>query len=536
MAALPVSAQSIFGTIVGTVTDASSAVVSGARVTVVNAKTNEKRQFVTDEKGSYEINNLFPGIYMLEVEMAGFARHGEQQIELTSNQSARVDIKLEVAGQVTQVAVRSEGITPIETESAKLSDARNLQQLQTLPLGARSVYRFLVLTPGVTGGMNGTMSVSGSGLRQVHFAVDGVTMSDVRTSNTIGPTLNFMEAFEEIKIDFGNNSAEFKGVGTLDITTKRGGNDMHGSVYDYYGTGAFLARDYFTHARSGTPTHGFGGNINGPAYLPKLYNGKNKTFWFASYETTFAPQGVSQLTPSVPLAVWKQGDFSGQSIAIKDPLANGAPFANNVIPQARINNVAKLYLPFWPDPNFGNPTVFANQNFRQQGRVDFAKPHNFQTRVDHRISEKNTIFGRYLHQRQQNPDFESGLPGTLGFHQQLRVVKHMLVSDTHIFSSSLINEARFGISFNTNPQSAKDINGPDFIKRAGFINVTRDGIIPDVHEIPVVTFAQGPGIQAIQVTNQREFNEDLTYQWQDTISKITGKHSLRFGAEGESRS
>src|SRR5262249_54461111 len=221
------------------------------------------------------------------------------------------------------------------------------------------------------------------------------------------------------------------------------------------------------------------------------------------------------------LAPWKQGDFSGQT-AIRDPFAGGTPFGGNVIPQNRISNVAKQFLPFWPDPNFGNATVFANQNFRQLGRVDFAKPHNFQTRLDHRISNSNTIFGRYLHQRQQNPDFESGLPGTLGFHQQLRVVKHFLVSDTHIFSPNFINEARFGISFNTNPQSAKDINGPDFIKRTGLTNVTRDGVIPDVNEIPVVSFAQGPGIQSISVTNQRAFNEDLTYQWQDTLSKIRG--------------
>src|SRR6266567_6095361 len=116
----PSPAQSIFGTIVGTVTDASSAVVSGARVTVVNANTNEKRQFVTDEKGNYEINNLFPGVYALEVEMAGFAKYRREHLELAANQNARVDIKLDVAGQVTQVAVRSEGITPIETESAKL--------------------------------------------------------------------------------------------------------------------------------------------------------------------------------------------------------------------------------------------------------------------------------------------------------------------------------------------------------------------------------------------------------------------------------
>ncbi len=525
----PLAAQSIFATIVGTVTDSTSALIAGAQVTVTNLKTNEKRQSSTNTAGNFEINNLFPGVYSLEATMPGFAKYRNEQVELASNQNVRLDLRLEVSGQVTEVTVTGAGAA-IETETAKLSDVRNLQQLQTLPLGTRSIWRFLVLTPGVTGGMNGTMSVSGSGLRQVHYAVDGVTMSDVRSSNTIGPTLNFIEAFEEAKIDFGNNSAEFKGVGTLDIATKRGGNNVHGSVYDYYTTGAFLASDYFTHARQGSPNHGFGGSISGPAYLPRIYNGKDKTFWFASYETSFAPQGVTNLTPSVPLVPWKQGDFSGQSVAIRDPLS-GAPFPNKMIPAGRINSVAKLYLPFWPAPNYGDTNVFANQNFRQQARVPFSKPHNFQTRLDHRISKANTIFGRYLHQRQQNPNFVGGLPGTLGYHQQLRVVKHVLVSDTHIFSPNSINEARFGISFNTNPQSSRDIDGPAFIKQAGLTNVTRDGNIPDVKQIPVVGFGGGLGIQGIQVSNQREGNEDLTYQWQDTVSLIRGKHSLRMGGE-----
>lgn len=527
----PSAGQSIFATIVGTVADPTSAVVAGAKVSVTNVNTNEKRQYATNESGNYELNNLFPGVYVLEVEMAGFAKYRQERVELASNENRRLDVTLEVSTQVTEVTVSGGSLATIETESAKLSDVRNLHQLQTLPLAGRSIYRFLVLTPGVTGGMNGTMSVSGSRDRQVHYAVDGVTMSDVRSSNTIGPTLNFIEAFEEAKIDFGNNSAEFKAVGTLNVATKRGGNAMHGAVYDYYSTGAFRARDYFTRSRSGAPSHGFGGNISGPAYFPKIYNGKDRTFWFASYETTFAPAGVSNLTPSVPLTAWKRGDFSGERTVVKDPLAGNLPFPGNVIPATRINNVAKLYLPFWPDPNFGDPAVFANQNYRAQLRPPFSKPHNFQTRLDHRISSNNTIFGRYLHQRQQNPDFESGLPGTLGLHEQLRVVKHFLVSDTHIFSPSLINEARFGISFNTNPQSAADINGPAFIKAAGLTNVTRDGTIPDVREIPVVGFSQGAGIQSISVTNQRKFNEDLTYQWQDTVSKISGKHSLRMGAE-----
>ena len=524
-------AQSIFATIVGTVTDSTTAVISGARITVTNRNTNERRQFVTNELGYYEINNLFPGVYLLDAEMTGFAKYRKERIDLASNENARMDITLTVATQATEVTVSAEGGARIETETSVLSDLRSFRQLSSLPLAARSIYRYLVLTPGVTGGMNGTMSVSGSRDRQVHYAVDGVTMSDVRSSNTIGPTLNFIEAFEEFKIDFGNNSAEYKAVGTLNVATKRGGNQVHGAVYDVYATGAFRAKNYFTRARSGTPSHGFGGHLSGPAYLPKLYDGRDKTFWFASYETTFAPQDVSNLTPAVPLPAWKRGDFSRERTVVRDPFASGQPFADNLIPPARINPVARQYLALWPDPNFGDTSVFANQNYREQRRRPFSKPHNAQTRLDHRISDANTVFGRYLHQRQQSPDFESGLPGILGLRQQLRVVKHFLVSDTHIFSPSLINELRFGISYNTNPRWAKDVDGPAFVRALGLTNLTRDGQIPDVHQIPIVSFAQGPGIQTIEVTQQRFFNEDITFQWQDTVSKITGKHSLRFGFE-----
>ncbi|MBI3682033.1 MAG: hypothetical protein HY235_16745 [Acidobacteria bacterium] len=306
-------------------------------------------------------------------------------------------------------------------------------------------------------------------------------------------------------------------------------------MYDYYSTGVFRARDYFTHARSGTPSHGFGGHVGGPVYLPKLYDGRDKTFWFTSYETTFAPQAVSNLTPSVPLTAWKRGDFSGERTVIRDPFADGTPFAGNLIPSSRINSVSRVYIPLWPDPNFGEPGVFANQNYREQKLRPFDKPHNVQVRVDHRISTQNTVFGRYLHQRQQNYDFESGLPGVFGLRQQLRVVKHALVSDTHIFSPTLINEFRFGVSYNTNPRWAKDVKGPEFLARTGLQNTSRDGKIPDSFVVPIVSFAQGPGIQTIEVTQQRFFNEDLTLQWQDTVSKIYGKHSLRLGFEVNQR-
>lgn len=530
----PATAQSIFATIVGTVTDSTSAVIPGARIRAININTNEEREFSTNESGQYEISTLFPGVYVLEVSMDGFNTHRRERIELASKETARIDVALDVAAQVTEVLVTTDSGARIETESSKLTDVRDLRQIQSLPLGTRSMYRYLVLTPGVTGGMNGTMSVSGSRSRQVHYQVDGVTMSDVRSSNTIGPTLNFIEAFEEAKIDFGANSAEFKAIGTLTIASKRGGNQFHGAFYDYYNTGAFRAGDYFNHRKLGTPSHGFGMNLNGPVVVPG-YRGRDKTFWFLSYETTYQPSAVENFNINVPLPAWKQGDFSGESATITDPLAGDSPFANNMIPAARISQAAKQYLPLWPDPNVGSPLVYANRNYQDQLPRDFSKPHNVQIRVDHRISSNNTLYGRFLHQYQRNPGFESGLPGTLGMRVQNRRVRHVLFNDTHTFSPTLLNEARFGISWNTNPRHAADIDGPAFLAATGLTNVTRDGNIPNIHQVPVLTFASGAALQTIEATRERDFNEDLTFQWQNTVTKIAGKHSLKLGFEVNKR-
>ena len=259
----PAPAQSIFASIVGTVTDATGAVVPKAQVTAVNVSTNEKRAFQTDQLGNYEISNLFPGAYAVEVEAAGFTKERRGGIRLASNDNARVDVTLSVAKQVTGITVSAESATRVETESSKLSDVRTLPQLRSLPMAERSVYRYLALTPGVTGGVT-TMSVSGSRERQVHFAIDGVTASDIRSSGTVGPAFNYIEAFDELKIDTSNNSAEFKGLGTLNVTTRRGGNQFHASIFDYYTSGATRAANPFSSTKANTPFHGLGTSASGP--------------------------------------------------------------------------------------------------------------------------------------------------------------------------------------------------------------------------------------------------------------------------------
>jgi len=531
LASAAAAGQTIFGAIVGTVTDPSQAVVPAAQVTVTNQLTNEKRDFRTDGVGNYELNNLFPGLYVLEVEMAGFSRYRRERIELSANQNLRVNVELQPAAAAASVTVSAEGGPAVESETARLSDIRSLRQLQTLPTAGRSIWRFIALTPGVTGGVGGTLSVSGSRSRQVDYAIDGVSLGDAGTNNAIGPTLSYMEAFEEVRIDLGNNSAEFKGLGTLSVVSKRGGNELHGAVTDYYSTGVLRAGEYFTHRRSGTPSHGFSAAASGPLYVPKLYEGRDRTFWYTSYETNFTPMASSTFLLSAPLAAWKRGDFSSERSAVRDPLANNTPFAGNRVPEARLSNVARQYFPLWPDPNYGDTSTFAAQNYRNQIRSPIEKPLNWNARVDHRISNGNTVFGRVLMQRTRNLAFESGLPGTLGVVDQVRRIRHFLVSDTHIFRPTLINEFRFGIAYNSNPLQPASIDGPAFLKATGLTNVTRDGQIPNVPQIPTVGFTTGYGLQAISPNRQRLYNQDLTLQWQDTVSWITGQHSLRMGME-----
>ncbi|HKZ00991.1 MAG TPA: carboxypeptidase-like regulatory domain-containing protein, partial [Pyrinomonadaceae bacterium] len=488
---VPTPAQSIFASIVGTVTDASAAVVPNAKVTATNVNTNEKREFQTNQFGNYEINNLFPGVYSVEVEAPGFGKQRKDGIKLSSQDITREDFALAVSAEVTQVTVFAEAAARIETDSGKLSNVRTLRQIQTLPLiggvSPRGIWRLLIITPGMS--QDGT--ISGSRANQTDMTLDGVSL----TAGGAGSSLDFIESVEEIKVDFGNNSAEFKALGTMTVSSKRGTNELHGALYDNYVTGAFRASNYFTGQKSGVPTHFFGTSAGGPVYLPKLYDGRNRTFWFLSYEAPFGPQSVNTFTPTVPLTSWKNGNFSGETTVIKDPLNDGLPFTNNIIPPGRISNVAKQYLNFWPAPNFGDSTVFTSSNYRAQKLGPFYKQHNGSVRVDHQISRANTIFARYHHHRNHAPYWESNLPGTLGQEDILRKIRSAIVSDTHIFSPTLINEFRFGLAFDSIPWYNNMVNGPAFIKAAGLLNVTRDGTIPNVRQIPVISFSQGAGIQ-----------------------------------------
>ena len=252
----------------------------------------------------------------------------------------RVDVELQVGAVGSTVEVTA-GATLIETETARIGDTKGAMELKTLPLNTRGMWAFLALAPGVlqAGGGSSTIRFAGSNSNQSHWAIDGTTMA-TESGDAIGPFANYIESFQEVKVDMANNTAEFGSIGQVTIVSKSGTNDFHGTIFDYYSTPFFRARNPFALSRGTGISHVPGGGIGGPVIFPKLYNGRNRTFFYFSFETSRGSQATDVLNPTVPLPAWRNGDFSSLSTAIYDP-TTGQPFPGNVIPPDRINPVLK---------------------------------------------------------------------------------------------------------------------------------------------------------------------------------------------------
>ena len=189
-----------------------------------------------------------------------------------------------------------------------------------------------------------------------------------------------------------NNGAEFGTLGQVTIVSRSGTNQLHGSVFDYYSSPVLRTRSPFATARGTGVSHNIGFSGGGPAYLPRLYNGRDRTFWFVSAETFTGSQATAQLNPTVPPVPWRSGDFSALGIQIRNPFTD-AVYLDGKIPQSLINPVSKrIQERFYPLPNFGDPTVLANSNYRETLPRPFDTPYYMVGRLDHRLGNKDYLY------------------------------------------------------------------------------------------------------------------------------------------------
>jgi hypothetical protein len=350
-------------------------------------------------------------------------------------------------------------------------------------------------------------------------------MSDGVDETQIGPLANYIESFQEIKMEMSNNTAEFGTIGHVTMISKSGTNQLHANVFDYYSTPRFRALDPFAPERATGISHTPGASIGGPVYFPKLYNGKDKTFFFFSFETSRGSATQQLLNPTVPLEAWRNGDFSGVTTPVRDP-ATGQQFPNNMIPAGRINAVSrKIQDRFYPMPNFGNTSVFASQNYREL-KLRLRDPSTYwTTRGDHRFSDKDSLFGRFTFQRAYNRPYEGNLP-TIGQRFQRRDNRAASVAYTHTFSPNLLNEFRWGFPLNNNPIEGP-LQGNEVIQDLGLTCLVPD--LPDVSGIFKVEWT-GLGLAPItQVDYRRPGFRNFLMEFQEQLSWFRGRHNFKGG-------
>jgi hypothetical protein len=409
-------AQSDRGTITGTVSDPASAVVTNAKITVRNTATGVTGESATTATGNFTIASLPAGIYDLSVEAAGFKKTTQKGVQVQVAQVIRLDIVLQIGSTTDSVTV-TEQAPLLKSENAEQSINVSGDRINNLPLnfggggGAggniRSWTAFALLSPGVVGNSNGNRA-NGAQANQFKIIVEG---QDVTSSNDTGWTSTVSQAsvemIQEFSLQTSNYAAEFGQVagGLFNFTTRSGTNTWHGTAYEYFANEALDAHRPFTHIRPTSRKHDGGFSIGGPVTIPKIYNGKNRTFFFFNYEFFRNRAQANASFQSVPTAAYREGDFSaamaqnrrigtdprGNAIIenmIFDPLTNSTfegriyrmPFANNRIPASRIDPVALAVQKLIPAPINGNLIqnwVPNNDNTRYQGLPGVKFDHNF---------------------------------------------------------------------------------------------------------------------------------------------------------------
>jgi hypothetical protein len=314
--------QTTFASITGTVTDATGAVVPNVTVTATNVATNIKTTAKSNESGAFTIAQLKEGTYTVRSEAAGFKSFVMEGVALVARDVRRVDVKLEVGDVAVQVEV-SGGATLIETETARITDTKDSLVMNTIPTNSRGLWAYLSLSPGLQGQDGSSVTrFAGSRVNENNWSIDGTTFSDGVDNTQTGPLANYIESFQEIKVDLSNNSAEFGTIGQVTIVSKSGTNELHGTLFDYYQTPWFRARCFFCSQRGQGILHQPGGGIGGPVWIPKIYNGKNKTFFYYSYETSRGSATQTLLNPTVAPAPWRTGNFAGATDAKGNPMSS----------------------------------------------------------------------------------------------------------------------------------------------------------------------------------------------------------------------
>lgn len=509
--------QAAESTLRGSVVDSSGAVVPGVQIQVRNVGTNiVVRSVTTNENGTYEIPDIQVGTYTISAELPGFKTAVVDGVQIESSQTRRIDLTLE-AGDVTEAVTVEAGAAVITTDSAQISDAFDDKKFDATPT-TRTYYpqAYMVTLAGIdTQQGSYSLRFSGQPSDQVSEGMDGVTEDG--TVNLI----NNMLDFRELRVISVNAPAEYARVANFNMVSKSGTNTFRGRVQWQHFNSALNARNFFESQETNTIENKGHVEVSGPII-------KDKTHFYFSYFRQDVPGG-SFARATVPTLKMRQGDFSEINEPLINPLTN-EPFPNNQIPSSLLNPTAlALQESYIAEPNEGGAGQIANNLFFTHDFPDDLFRADYpMVRIDHQFSRNNSIYGRWIH-RYTPYVLKGNLPGF----EWTRVRKHYgtVISDTHVFSSRLVNSVRFGWLYDNvldgeTVSGRTPIQGHEVVEQIGLQGVNPSGIRGQ--GFPTTSIS---GFSTLSVTHGGQAQKDHQFSFQDAVTWSRGRHVMKFGGD-----
>ncbi|MGI9070456.1 MAG: carboxypeptidase regulatory-like domain-containing protein [Bryobacteraceae bacterium] len=540
-----VSAQNANGAVNGTVTDPSGASVPEVDVVLMNVATNIQAAAPTNADGVYAFMTIPPGQYVLNVHKEGFQTVHVSAFTVSVNQTVTQNVNLAIGNVAESVSVTAQAPL-VQASTSELGTVISEKAIERLPMNGRNFTQMILLTPGVTpvntaqewgstvalpGSTWVKPSVNGQWNRSNVYLMDGIINAEGETSGyNVLPSL---DAIQEFKVQSHNDKGEYGLVmgGIVNLLTKSGTNEFHGSAFEFLRNEAFNARDPFHDILPGQGPavfrqNQFGATAGGPVYIPRIYNGKNKTFFFFSYDGWRYRLAQKSLY-RVPTAAELQGDFSGWPQAIYDPTTTHADpnnpqqlirdvFPGNIIPGNRLSSMMVNTLrAFYDTPNIGlNVDGYDNVLNNRPNQND---ENGFQVRIDHQISSKSNLFARYNHLNVASLTPDSLKNGGFDIHTPEQVAAGW----NQIFTPTVLLSTQFGYSsapWNRRPehpftvQQLADLGWSQISKFGGQVLLGIDQIGP--------TGIEG---DPYSVVSQHQ------YQLSQDLSWVKANHQLKFG-------
>lgn len=566
IAFVPAFGQTDRGSISGTVTDTSGAVIPGAKVVVTNTATNTAFTTNTTESGDYTAPSLSVGSYSVRVDKEGFKPSQVSNVTVNASASSRADVTLEVGSSQQVIEVQAQ-TAALQTEDAKAATTITNKLVDELPMvvgGAlRSPFTLATLTPEAKNFGDNNFALGGGQSASYGTNLDGVSANTTRalTASWVAVNTPSVEAITEFTVETNGFKAEYghAGGGMMSFASKSGTNELHGNVYEFLRNDALDSNRFFSNAlnqkKAVYKQHDFGATAGGPVWIPKIYNGKNKTFFFFSYEGFRNRNGATAQSATVPTSEMYNGDFSkwvnaaGTLIPVYDPATTRADassrtgfsrdiFPGNQIPKSRFDPVSVKTLAAFQSqgltltPNLPltpGTSAYVRSNYLINQGTDLAPVNKLSVKGDHIFSERDRISGYAgINRTYVNPGPQGGqnvLPGLYAdYNDTQRHSDVFRMSWDHTFSPTLLNHFYAGGNNwreNHDPPQAtvkSGIKWKDKVCLAG---------VPDCDQnILRLSFSEGYNTWAGAANNG---SENTIYAFNDDLTWIKGKHTFKAG-------